>query len=65
MAAMYLTGGVLIFAFAASVEPLSVAVGMEVFVAGLLLAGALLPSIVGLIDRGRRMRALPADQLPL
>lgn len=38
-------------------------VGIGIFGCGSLVLGALMPSMVSLIDRGRRMRSLPADQL--
>jgi len=60
---MYVAGGILIIGFAASIEQWGEWVGMGVFAVGILFVGALMPSMVGLIDRGRRMRALPAEQM--
>ncbi len=64
-AAMYFAVGILVIGFAASIQQWGELVGIGVFGVGILVVGALMPSMVGLIDRGRRMRALPAEQLLL
>ena len=55
--------GVFVFGFATSSNRWGVPAGVGVFVLGVLLLAALMPSLVGLVDRGRRMRAFPADEL--